>query len=80
MSAKNPTREIFFFRHDKKPMVYVLMSLKIGKEEFYDMFEAAQEITEEESDLLVLQNNFEVVYVGDDNVIDKYFSPKTAPK
>lgn len=79
MSAKNPTREIYFFKHDSKPMVYVLMSLKISKDDFYDMFEHAQEITEEESDLLVMHNKYEVVYVGDDDVIDKYFTPATAP-
>lgn len=79
MSAKNPTREIYFFKHNSKPMVYVLMSLKIGKDEFYEMFTHAEEITEETSDALVLHNNYEVVYVGDDDVIDKYFTPQNAP-
>lgn len=73
-SIKNPTREIFFFRHDKKKLVYVLMSLQIGKEEFFNMFPAAQEITEEDCDTLVLGSDFKVVYVGDDHIIDNYFT------
>lgn len=79
-SIKNPEREIFFFRHNKKKLCYVLMSLQIGKEEFYNLFPTAEEIKEEECDTLVLTNNFKVVYVGDDHIIDSYFSEKKRKK
>ena len=73
MSLKNPSREIYFFKNTISKMVYVFMSLQMGKEEFYEMFEFAIEISEDESDKLVLEHNFEVVYVGDDHVIDRWF-------
>lgn len=74
MSLKNPNRDIHFFKHDSKPIVYVLMSLEMSVDEFYEMFKAAQMITEDKSDLLVLHNNYEVVYIGDSHIIDTHFT------
>jgi hypothetical protein len=80
MAEKNPTREIFFFKNDTRPIVYILLSLIMGKSEFYEMFPAAIEITEADSDLLILEQNFEVVYVGDSAIIDTYFNKKETYK
>lgn len=80
MAEKNPTREIFFFKNDTRPIVYILLSLIMGKEEFYNMFAAAIEITEADADLLILEQNFEVVYVGDSAIIDQYFTKKETYK
>lgn len=74
MSAKNPNRDIYFFKNTESKLVYVLMSLEIDKDAFYEMFEYAMEITEDECDKYVLEHNYEVVYVGDAVVIDKYFA------
>lgn len=80
MSEKNPTREIYFFKNDSRPIVYILLSLIMNKDEFYKMFPAAMEITEADADLLILEQNYEVVYVGDTDIIDTYFSKKEVYK
>ena len=69
----NPNREIYFFKNDSAPMVYVFMSLTMGKDEFYEMFEHAIEITEAEADQLIIHEDYKAVYVGDNHIIDKYF-------
>jgi hypothetical protein len=76
-TPKNPTREIFFFKNDSAPMVYVFMSLHMSVDEFYEMFEHAVKITEDEADLLVIHKEHKVVYVGDNHIIDKYFKDET---
>lgn len=75
MSAKNPTEEIFFFMNTAKDskLIYVYMSLQAGKEEFFEMFETTKEITQKQFDRLARMGG-EVVFVGDDHIIDKYFS------
>lgn len=70
---KNPDREIYFFQNTESPFIYVLISEQISKAEFYKMFEFAREITEETADVLVLEQNYKVVYVGDAPIIDEYF-------
>lgn len=77
MSDKNPNREIFFFKNDSAPMVYVFMSLHMDVNQFYEMFEHAVQITEDDADFLVLHNDYKVVYVGDNQIIDKYFKNET---
>ncbi len=79
MSEANPTKEIFFFRNTESPFIYVLMSELIGKPEFKKMFEYSEEITEETADTLVLQQNYEVVFVGDKPIIEEYFSHLDKP-
>lgn len=71
----NPTNEIYFFRNtlEDSNLVYVFMSLQMPKEHFYEMFENAEEITEETADVLILHQGREVVYVGDAPIIDRYF-------
>ncbi len=76
MSKKNPDREIYFFKHDTRPLVYILMSLNIDKDAFYELFPGAQEISQAQLDELVELNNFEIVMVGDDHIIDEYFTDK----
>lgn len=74
MSEKNPTKEIFFYKHWEKPIVYILMSLKIDKDEFSDLFPETTEITEQQMDELIELKNCGVVMVGDDKVIDEHFT------
>lgn len=76
MSEKNPTNEIFYFQHFEKKLVYILMSLTIDKNEFFDLFNATFEITEKQMDELVELKGFEVVMVGDDKIIDEYFTDR----
>lgn len=74
MSKKNPTREIFYYKHSEKPLVYILMSLTIDKEEFNELFNQTIEITETELDELVELKHYKVVMVGDDKIIDEHFT------
>lgn len=76
MSAKNPTKEIFFFQHFEKKLVYILMSLTIDKDEFFELFNATFEITQKQMDELIELQSFEVVMVGDDKIIDEYFTDR----
>ncbi len=80
MSKKNPDREIYFFKHDHRPLVYILMSLHINKDEFFELFPGAQEITQAQLDELVELKDYEVVMVGDDHVIDEYFTDRKEAK
>lgn len=73
MSQKNPTKEIFYFKHLQKPLAYILMSLKIDREEFNELFPETNEISESELDELVELKNYKVVMVGDDKIIDEHF-------
>lgn len=77
---KNPTREIYFFKNTLSPFVYVFISEQMSKDEFFKMFENATEITEDESDKLVLKKGFKVVYVGDAPIIDEYFKNEVETK
>ena len=77
---KNPTREIYFFKNTLSPFVYVFISEQMSKDEFFKMFENATEITEDESDELVLKKGFKIVYVGDAPIIDEYFKNEVETK
>lgn len=71
----NPEKKIYFFAHTKKPMGYVLMSHRITIDMFYDYFPNSEEVTEAEFDQLVNANpDYEVVFVGDEHIIDKHFT------
>lgn len=74
MKEKNPNKEIFFYKHWNSKLVYILMSHQISKLEFDDLFPETTEITQAELDELVELNDYKVVMVGDDKIIDEHFT------
>lgn len=75
MSKDPKDREILFFKDPKKKLVFILMSFKIGMDEMFELFPNVDPISEEEADLLLASDlEWESVFVGDDKIIDQYFT------
>jgi len=74
--SKDPiNREILFFKDPKKKLAFILMSFKIDEAQFFELFPNTDKSTEEEIDLLMAQDDqWESVFVGDDQIIDKHFA------
>ena len=71
---KNPTNEIFFFAHNSSKLCYVFMSFETDRKFFYKQFPNTTQITEQQCDDFVLKQNYEVVYIGDSDIIDDNFN------
>ena len=75
MSEDQKKREILFFKDPKRKLIFILMSFKVGMDEMFEMFPNVDPITEEEADeILAIDQEWETVFVGDDKIIDQYFS------
>lgn len=62
------------WKNDEVKFAYILMSKKIGPEEFQKIFPKAEQIKEKEFEQLHnMENGPEIVTVGDDTILNEYF-------
>lgn len=77
-AAANPKGKIFYFKHNEKPLGYILMSNRIDRAAFFQLFPNTKQISKLRLDLsLFFNKEFSVVFVGDDGVIDEHFNDET---
>ncbi len=86
LDSINKEREILFFK-TVKPIInefrnghvlFILMSKKIDEEGFYRLFPHTEKVTKEEFDRLhEMPMYLEVVPVGDDEILDVYFTDRS---